>query len=193
TPAANYAGNDVLTMTVVAPNVVPDASTLTNRDTKKVLIRVIPKADAPFLQTFPASSNENTAIPLVIGTALADTDAPAVLTVLIGGVPAGAKRSAGLNLGGGQWLLTQAQLAGLTITPPPDSDVDFVLTVTATSTEGPAAGTASTGPLFLPVTVNGPTPPPPPTSVLVGAGPTEILITPAGGLPPVPPGPLPRL
>src|SRR5262249_37914165 len=87
TPAANYAGNDVLTMTVVAPNFVPDSTNLTNRDTKQVLIRVIPKADAPFMQTFPASGNENTAIPLAIGTALADTDGSEVLTIVIGGVP----------------------------------------------------------------------------------------------------------
>jgi len=117
--------------------------------------------------------------------ALADTDGSEVLTIVIGGVPAGATLSAGLNLGGGQWLLTQAQLAGLMITPPPNSDADFVLTVTATSAEGPSLGTASLGPLFLPVTVvNVPTPPPPVASALVGAGSTGTLITLADGLAP---------
>src|SRR5262249_62100553 len=86
-PAANYAGNDVLTMTVVAPNFVPGSTNLTNRDTKQVLIRVIPKADAPFMQTFPASGNENTAIPLAIGTTLSDTAGSERLAIVICGAP----------------------------------------------------------------------------------------------------------
>jgi hypothetical protein len=49
---------------------------------------------------------------------------------------------AGTDHGGGVWTLTSAQLAGLTLTPPANSDHDFTLTVTATSTDGP--GTAST-------------------------------------------------
>ena len=57
-------------------------------------------------------------------------------------MPAGAALSAGADQGGGVWTLTPAQLAGLTITPPTNSDADFDLTVTATSTDG--ADTAST-------------------------------------------------
>ena len=49
--------------------------------------------------------------------------------------------------------MTPAQLAGLTITPPDDSDADFTLSVSATSTE--AEGDAATTLANLDVTVTG--------------------------------------
>ncbi len=51
-------------------------------------------------------------------------------------MPAGATLSAGTDNGDGSWTLTPAQLTGLTITPPANSDADFTLTVTSTSTDG---------------------------------------------------------
>ena len=50
------------------------------------------------------------------------------------------------------WTLTPAQLAGLTVTPPANSDADFTLTVTAISTEAVGGDTTSTT-TTLPVTV----------------------------------------
>ncbi|MCR9151685.1 MAG: Ig-like domain-containing protein [Rhodobacteraceae bacterium] len=92
-------------------------------------------ADAPSLAVSPASGDEDTAIALDITSALADTDGSETLAIEISGVPAGATLSAGSDQGGGVWLLTPADLTGLTITPPADSDADFTLTVTARSSE----------------------------------------------------------
>jgi large repetitive protein len=44
---------------------------------------------------------------------------------VISGVPSGAVLSAGTDNGDGSWTLTSAQLSGLTITPPANSDGDF--------------------------------------------------------------------
>jgi hypothetical protein len=64
------------------------------------------------------------------------TDPSETLAITIAGVPTGATLSAGTDQGGGIWALTPAQLAGLTLTPPANSDSDFTLTVTATATDG---------------------------------------------------------
>src|SRR5690606_6209124 len=78
-----------------------------------------------------------------IDAALTDTDGSETLSITISGVPTGAMLSAGTNLGNGTWTLTPAQLAGLTITPPANSDADFTLTVTATSKESNGGATAT--------------------------------------------------
>ena len=57
------------------------------------------------------------------------------LEITISDVPDGATLSAGTDNGDGSWTLTPAQLTGLTVTPPTDSDADFTLTVTAAATE----------------------------------------------------------
>ncbi len=98
-----------------------------------------------------ASGNEDSAISLSIDAALVDTDGSETLSIAIGGVPANATLSAGTDNGNGSWSLTKAQLAGLSITPPPNFSGTFELTVKATSTEN--GGTAST-PGTLVVTVN---------------------------------------
>ena len=121
--------------------------------TGTINVTVVDKpADAPTLSTTAATGNEDTAIPLAIASAL--TDSGEVLSLEISGVPvgAGASLSAGTDQGGGVWLLTPAQLTGLTITPPTNSDVDFSLTVTATSTE-PLNGSTATTTATLDVTV----------------------------------------
>ncbi|MCE2982974.1 MAG: hypothetical protein LW832_05355, partial [Parachlamydia sp.] len=92
-------------------------------------------ADAPILVVQAAQGNEDTAIALDISSALGDIDGSESLIIDITGVPAGATLSAGTNMGGGQWSLSTAQLVGLTITPPLNSDADFTLTVRATATE----------------------------------------------------------
>ena len=57
------------------------------------------------------------------------------LEITISDVPDGATLSAGTDNGDGSWTLTPAQLTGLPVTPPTDSDADFTLTVTAAATE----------------------------------------------------------
>jgi Ca2+-binding RTX toxin-like protein len=110
-------------------------------------------AAPPTLGIAPATGDEDSAIPLDIRAALGDRDGSETLSIKISGVPAGAILSAGTDNGDGSWTLTPAQLQGLTITPPPNSDDDFVLTVTATSTEANGADTESVS-ADLPVTVN---------------------------------------
>src|SRR5262249_15593882 len=111
-------------------------------------------ASTPSLSVTAASGNEDTAIPLSISAALTDTHGSESLKITIGGVPGGATLSAGTNNGNGTWTLTKAQLPGLKITPPANSDADFTLTVTATSTESNGGATASKS-ASLAVQVNG--------------------------------------
>lgn len=96
---------------------------------------------APLLTAPAANGNEDTAIALAITVAAAG---PAdTLTVTISGVPAGALLSAGTDLGGGVWSLTQAELAGLAITTPLNSEADFALAVAATATLNGLSTTAN--------------------------------------------------
>src|SRR6185295_11177085 len=129
-----------------------DTGGVTAKTASSVAVTVNAVADAPTLSTTPASGNEDTAVALNINAGLADTDGSETLAITISGVPSGATLSAGTNQGGGVFVLTPAQLAGLNITPPPNSDADFTLGVTATSTDtgGVTATTASS----LAVTVN---------------------------------------
>ncbi len=101
-------------------------------------------AEDPTLTVGPVAGLEDTAIALDISSALTDTDGSETLSVSIAGVPAGATLSAGTDNGDGSWTIDGADVAGLTITPPEDSNVDFDLTVTATSTESSSGDTAST-------------------------------------------------
>ena len=93
-------------------------------------------ADIPAVVGNDAAGDEDTAIPLDITTAATDIDGSEEITsVVISGVPAGAMLNHGTDMGGGVWQLTQADLAGLTITPPLHWSGDFPLTVTVTAVE----------------------------------------------------------
>ena len=88
-------------------------------------------ADAPTLNvTSAATGDEDNAIALTITSSLLDADGSETLSIEITGVPTGAALSAGTDNGGGSWTLTPAELAGLTITPPAQSDSEFQLNVT---------------------------------------------------------------
>ena len=76
---------------------------------------------------------ENGTIPLVIDAGLVDLGGNETLTVVIAGLPEGATLSAGIQNPDGTWTLTGDQLAGLPLTPAPDSGEDFTLTITATA------------------------------------------------------------
>ncbi len=110
-------------------------------------------ADAPTLVVQSAQGNEDTAIALNIQSALTDTDGSESLTIVVSGLPAGARLNHGTDLNNGSWQLTPAQLSGLTFTPPTNSDQDFNLTVTAYSREG-ANGSMAQRSATVPVTVN---------------------------------------
>jgi large repetitive protein len=150
TPPANYSGAMALTVTAVSTE---NSGSMTTKSAA-LNVTVAPVADQPTLSVSAARGNEDTAISLSISSALVDTDGSESLSIRISGVPTGATLNQGTNLGGGIWSLTPAQLSGLKITPPANSDADFTLTVTATSTEAVGGGTASRN-TTLAVTVDG--------------------------------------
>lgn len=86
------------------------------------------------LSVTSVSGDEDTAIALPITAAV--TNAPDLfdVSVTVSGLPAGATLSAGTDNGGGSYTIDQADLAGLTITPPADSSADFTIDVSVTAT-----------------------------------------------------------
>lgn len=123
------------TLTVVARST--ESGSTYDETCRTLAVTVNPVADAPALSASSVSGIEDPAIPLAIVAAL--VDASETLSIGISGVPSGALLSAGTNNGDGTWTLTPAQLSGLTITPPTNSDADFILTVVARSTESDGA------------------------------------------------------
>ncbi|MGL4463154.1 MAG: hypothetical protein ACRC1K_13480, partial [Planctomycetia bacterium] len=128
-----------------------------------------------------ATTAEDVAVALPIAVT---ADPGGVTTVRIAGVPTGGRLSAGVDLGGGVWSLTLAQLPGLAFTPPLDwntpKDGAITLTVTATTARAADGTTATSAPLTISVAVtpvndapvvlsNGPTP-------TVAAGPRGSLV-----------------
>lgn len=85
-------------------------------------------------------ADEGQVIPLAIASSLIDTDGSEVLSLRISGVPTGAVLSAGTVQPDGSWVLTPAQLNGLTVTPANGYSGLFTLTVTATATETNLSG-----------------------------------------------------
>ncbi|MBM3522850.1 MAG: hypothetical protein FJX57_07820, partial [Alphaproteobacteria bacterium] len=128
------------TLTIVATSTEADGGDTASR-TATLAVSIAGDADAPSLSTSAASGTEDMAIALSITSALTDTDGSETLSIVIGGVPAGAVLSAGTDNGDGTWTLTPGQLAGLTITPPSHSDADFTLTVVSTTTEADGGDT----------------------------------------------------
>ena len=139
---------------------------------------VTPVSDAPLLGT-PVADASNSAqgipIPLLISVGVADVNGPAPETlgaVTISGIPPGSilTNAAGdiLTVSAGTATLTPAQLAGLTILPPPTQQADFTLTVSASSTDGVAPPALSSGPLLVKV------PQPPPLNAPDPQGPTAV-------------------
>lgn len=82
-----------------------------------------------------ARGNPSSTIPLEI-----DANASALpLTVFVSGIPDGAKLSAGANSGPGTWTVQSNDLAGLTLTLPPDHSGDSTLQVIAKDATGATA------------------------------------------------------
>jgi len=95
--------------------------------------------------------------PLAISGALARPDGTQTLSFTLTGIPGGAafRNTAGdsLTVSNGQLVLTPAQVAGLQITPPAQSDAAFTITVTATATEAANGDRATAAPQTIAVTV----------------------------------------
>lgn len=77
-----------------------------------------------------------TTVALDIAASLNDADGSETLTVTIDGVPGDATLSAGTDLGGGSWQLSQGDLAGLTLTLAEPQDLTLQVTATATEANG---------------------------------------------------------
>ena len=128
----------------------------------QIQVDVDAAADTPEVTvTTPSSGDEDTAIALGIGGALADTDGSETLSITVDNIPDGAVLSAGMGTaqdnGDGTFnvTLTPAELTDLEITPPPDSADDFTLQVRTTATESSNADTADSPTLNLDVIVSG--------------------------------------
>jgi Ca2+-binding RTX toxin-like protein len=148
TPAGDFGGSFDLSVTATATE--DDGDVATSAATA-FTVTVAGVADTPDLAATDASGAEDGAIALNISAALGDADQSETLSVVISGVPDGAALSAGTDNGDGTWTLTAADLSGLTLTPPANSDADFQLSVTATATEGDTTA-ASTSTFTVDVT-----------------------------------------
>jgi len=106
------------------------------------------------LEVTASAGNEDAGIDLNIDPGLVDADGSEILSITISNVPDGAVLSAGTDNGDGSWSLSEADLVGLQVTPPTDSNEDFNLTITATSTESSNGDIAETS-AEIPVSVLG--------------------------------------
>jgi large repetitive protein len=147
------AASFTLGVTAIARETAADSDPADNVATRFALlpVTIAAVADAPTLVVGgKAKGFEDSFIPLAISSALVDTDGSETLAIRLDGVPVGSVlRSgpttlvpAGSGGGGDSYVLTPAQLAGLAVRPPPDSNVDFTLGVTATATEASNGSTA---------------------------------------------------
>ncbi len=83
-------------------------------------------------------------VALQIDAALVDLDGSETLSILIGGMPAGASLSAGINNGNGTWSVAKVQLNGLTLTASNASDFNLLVTATSQEATGSTAVASST-------------------------------------------------
>ena len=128
-------------------------------DTQIVRIDIAALADTPVATVQPVSGDEDSAIALSVSVGLADADGSEILSSLIvSDIPVGATLSDGANSFTATDGDTETEISGwnqgtLTITPPADSDVDFMLTVTAEAMEVSNGDTKTTSEPIA-VTVN---------------------------------------
>ena len=131
TPAADSDANFDLTVTSASTGPSGDQEDV---DTLSVVVRAV--ADKPTVEAEDVTGAEDSAIALDIDGQLSDLDGSEGLSFIISGLPEGAELSAGtVNEEDGSVTLTQAELAGLTVTPPEDFSGSFDLSVKAIATE----------------------------------------------------------
>ena len=147
TPPANSDKDISLRVTSTSTEATGDSASAT----VSLTVKVQAVATDPVVTVTDATGFEDQDIALDISSALADTDGSESLSITIGGVPDGARLSAGTPNEDGSWSVSQDELDGLSIRPPKDSGDDFDLTISATATE--ANGDTATTTATLPVTV----------------------------------------
>jgi Ca2+-binding RTX toxin-like protein len=114
------------------------------------LLNITPSADAPVISQARALATtlDSGSLALDIQAALVDQDGSETLSIRIGNIPTGLSLNKGVDLGGGVWAVTPAQLTGLALVGPANWSADLTgasaLTVTAVSTETATGQTAQT-------------------------------------------------
>ena len=174
TPAANYAGADTFdvtvtdasgavsiqrvaltisavadmpTLAVVNPVVIPAGVTLNGKRISETLSGT---AGADIIygsggnDIIDASGPSVVTAGLEIATALTDLDGSESLSIKIWNMPSGATLSSGTLNSDGSWTLTQAQLAGLTITAKVEEGFSINVAAIATEATGATATTTAT-------------------------------------------------
>lgn len=149
TPAEHSDEDFTITVTAIATE-TSNLHTATSSATIDVTVTAV--ADTPTLATSDVSTLEQVPVELPISVSYPDQDGSETHTVEITGYPAGATFSAGAEVEG-KWVVTSAQLTGLTITPPVGGN--FTLSLTAKAVESSNDDAATTpGTLLVQVSKN---------------------------------------
>ncbi|WP_206747706.1 cadherin-like domain-containing protein [Telmatospirillum siberiense] len=147
-PAGSFAGTATLTVTATATET--DGSTAATSANLPVAIAGV--ATAPSLSVQAVSGHAASPIGLSIASALTATDGAESLAITVTGLPSGASLSAGIRNADGSWMLTSAQLVGLTLTSPAGLFGSYSLGVTATALESDGSQATTTAPLGVTIT-----------------------------------------
>ena len=149
TPAEHSDEDFTITVTAIATE-TSNLHAATNAATIDVTVTAV--ADTPTLMTSDVSTLEQVPVELPITAGYPDQDGSEAHTVEITGYPAGATFSAGAEVDG-KWVVTSAQLTGLTITPPIGGN--FTLSLTAKAVESSNDDEATTpGTILVQVSKN---------------------------------------
>ena len=149
-PPADFDGPIGLTLTATTTETATGETATVDAP---ISIDVEAVADAPNVTGGSFTTAEDTAISLAtlggaLGGALTDTDGSETLTFRIEGLPAGATPSAGAVQPDGSLLLTPAELATLSVTPPVNFHGTVPLKLVAIATEGANGDVAETATSF---------------------------------------------
>ncbi|WP_157034036.1 Ig-like domain-containing protein [Belnapia moabensis] len=133
-PPANSDADFSLTISATLTD-TGNGTSVTRTVTATSMVTVQAVADAPVVTAADVVGAEDSAIPLTLSAALADTDGSEGLHVSLLGVPAAATLSRGTRASDGSWTLSLADLPGLTLTPPKDFSGPITLTLRATASD----------------------------------------------------------
>lgn len=140
-PAPGWSGHVNLTVSAETREIETDARLTTT----VIPVTIDAVATAPVVTATAATGAEDGTIPLTIAAALVDTDGSETLSsITIAGLPPGASLTAGALQGDGSWVLTPAQLTGLSLVPGPNWSGTATLAISATSREGANGDEATT-------------------------------------------------